>query len=135
MQKRKNKRIVKPIIDSIPRNLLNSTIFGIISFILFLAIFSLVLLKTDISSDKFYILVLISSGISVLVGSLAASIYVKKNKLLVGLISTITVNVIEFLILLCFNNAELSVKIYFMFPIGLILGFIGCVIGSNIKAS
>lgn len=119
--------------NGFPANIIRGFISGIIAFIGFTAIFSLVILKTSIPEKYFFIMVLISSALSALMGSLIACVNNKSKNLIIGMSVAIALLLAEFVILLCFNNAKLSNNIYFMFPSVLALGFIGCVIGTNIR--
>ena len=114
-------------------NIIKGFIFGIVSFIAFTAIFSLVILKTAIPEKYFFIMVLVSSAMSAMVGSLTACIKNKSKNLIIGMSVSIALLLAEFIILLCFNNANLSNNIYFMIPSVVALGFLGCVIGANIR--
>ena len=129
MQKSKTKTLNNSIIN----NTLKGMMAGIVSFTVFLAIFSLVILKTDIESRLFFIFILITVGLSAFIGSFFTSAAAKKTRLLNGLLTTLILLVLEFILLLCFNNASLSVKVYLMIPIGILLGFIGGALGSNLR--
>ncbi len=118
-------------------SVLINTLTGIISgetiFILFLALSSLVILNTTVNKELFFIFVLGSSGISVLAGSIFSSIKAKKGKFLNGLLTSLILLVSQFLLLICFNNALLSVKIYLLVPLTALSGFAGSAVGSNVK--
>ncbi|MBQ8209698.1 MAG: TIGR04086 family membrane protein [Clostridia bacterium] len=133
MPKSKKQKRNKPDSNSIFKCFLIGLISGLVSFVVFLAVFSIVILNTDIPTTYFFIMVLIASGISSIVCAAGASISSSKNKLIIGMLCSITVIIIQFVILLCFNNADLSSKIYLMFPADIVAGFIGCVIGANIR--
>lgn len=129
MQKRKTKLSS----NSIFGNTLKGVMTGVISYIVLLSIFSLIILKTNIPSNLFFIFILISIGISVFIGSTFSSFIAKKSRFLNGMLTDVILIVIDFVLLLCFNNASLSVKIYLIIPVAIIFGFFGSAIGSNIR--
>ena len=114
-------------------HMLKGFIAGLLSFIILIAVFSLVVLKSSIPEKYFFILVLAASAVSSLIGSLAACFKNKSKNLIIGMSVAIILLLTEFIILLCFNNANLSNSVYLMFPSALALGFIGCIIGANIR--
>lgn len=114
-------------------NIFRGVISGIICFIVFLAATSLIVLKTAIAEKYFCILVLAVCAISSFVCAMTSCIKNKSRNLVIGMTSSIALLVLEFLVLLCFNSASVSNNLYFIIPANLILGFIGCVIGSNIR--
>ena len=112
--------------------LIKSSVIGILAFVIMLAIFSIVIMNSEIASHNFFIMVLVASGIAAIVSSLVSSIFAYRYSLITGMLAVIIITSIQFLILLCLNNADLSMKVYLMFPINFVAGFIGCVAGTNI---
>lgn len=133
MQKSKKQIRKKSVNNSFSISLIKGILSGIAGYVIFLALFSVVILKSNISNDNYFIMVLISSCVSSVVAAVVSSISIQKSKLVTGMLSTIIVTIIQFIILLCFNNIDLSVKVYLMFPINIVIGFLGSIIGTNIK--
>lgn len=119
--------------NSIFANILKGLITGITTFLVVLAVFSLIILKTDISGSLFYIFVLITVGLSAFFGSFVTAVCAKKSRLIIAMFTALFLLSMSFILLLCFNNASLSVKIYLSAPIAVLFGFIGGVTGSNIR--
>lgn len=106
---------------------------GIVSFAIMLSVFSIVIMNYHTANSMLQFYVLICSGVSSLIVSLAASMSVKTKRLIYGMAVAIVTGITEFLILLCFNNSGLTGQVYILFPIVIVMGFVGCVIGTNIK--
>lgn len=115
------------------KSLLFSFFAGIFTFVAFLAVFSVVIMNFLIDKELFFLFVLLSSGISSFVCSITACRLSAQKKLIFSMSSSIILSVAEFLTILCFNNASLSNFVYFLFPIVIFFGFVGCVIGINVR--
>ncbi len=124
---RKNKTINNPITDTGI-----SLLIGNISFIAFICTSALIITKIQIKSDILYLLIIISSALSSLITSFVSARKARKNKLLFGIISSGLLVIFHFLIILCFNNSDLAVKTYLIFPADIVTGLIGAVTGINI---
>ena len=109
-----------------------STLIGIAIFIILLAVSSLLILNINIQSDRLYILILVTSRISVIVGATCGSFTASGKRLISGMTVTLILTVIEFVLLSCFNNIAISNKIIIIFPIAVISGFIGSITGTNV---
>ena len=134
MAKRKNSSAKKQTGSrEVPVAVFSGALSGVIAFIVFLSAFSLMILKTNIPEQYFFLMTLVCGGLSSFIGSLFASRKAGSKKLLCGMFTAVFLLIAEFLLLLCFNKASMSNYIYLMFPISLFLGFIGCVIGTNIR--
>lgn len=118
--------------STILSKILYSTITGILIFVILLAVSSLLILNIFIPSEYLYILILIASGLSVITGSAFGSFTANTKKLFFGMAVALTLTVIEFILLLCFNNIAISEKIIMILPVSVISGFIGSVAGANI---
>ena len=118
--------------STILSKILYSTITGILIFVILLAVSSLLILNIFIPSEYLYILILIASGLSVIAGSAFGSFTANTKKLFFGMAVALTLTVIEFVLLLCFNNIAISEKIIMILPVSVISGFIGSVAGVNI---
>ena len=112
--------------------LILSVIAGIFIFVVLLCISAFIITKVAIKKEFLFLFIIASSGISSLLSSFAASNKISKNKLFAGLISALTITVIQFLIILCLNNNNLALKTYFIIPTDIILGFLGSIAGINI---
>ncbi len=117
----------------VPYSVFTGALSGVIAFIICLSAFSLIILKTNISEQYFFLMTLVCGGLSSFVGSLFAVRKAGSKKLPCGMFTAVFLLIVEFLLLLCFNKATMSNYIYLMFPISLFFGFIGCVIGINIR--
>lgn len=119
--------------NSIVKNTLYGVISGAIVFLIAVIGFSVVVLKTNIENKFLFIFIIITSSLSSVIGSLTSAISAKRTRLLNGLLTTLILIIAEFLLLLLFNNSSLSLKIYFIIPSGIITGFLGSALGSNVK--
>lgn len=119
--------------NGVLKNLLISLMIGMIAFIGMMTVVSLIILNIAISQEYIYILVLIASGFSSLLGAAFACVFATGKRLITGMGLSVALAIIEFVLLLCFNNISLSNNIYFLLPTVIIFGFLGCLIGSNIK--
>lgn len=117
----------------VPYAVFSGVLFGVPAYVACLSVFSLIILKTNILEQYFFLMTLCCGGLSSFAGSLFASRKAGSKKLLSGMFTAVFLLIAEFLLLLCFNKADMSNYIYLMFPISLLLGFIGCVIGTNIR--
>ncbi|MCD7775216.1 MAG: TIGR04086 family membrane protein [Clostridiales bacterium] len=129
--KTKNKAAKKDV--SIIKNFLCPAILGIFIFIIFLIIFSFVIIKTNIEENMFWLFALAASVLSSFFTAAVSSRTASGKRLVNGMLSVIILIVGEFTVLLCFNNAALDEKIYLMFPGMLLFGFFGCVTGINLR--
>ena len=118
--------------NNVVSKILYSAITGIVVFIILLAVSSLLILNILIPSERLYILILVASGISVIIGSACGSFTAYGRKLFFGMTVTLILTVIEFILLLCINNIAISINIIMMLPVSVISGLIGSVTGANI---
>lgn len=117
----------------VPYALFSGALFGVVVFVVCLSVFSLLILKINIPEEYFFLMMLVCGALSSLTGSLRASLKAGRKKLFSGMVTALFLLIVEFLLLLCFNKAGMSNLIYLMFPVSLVFGFIGCIIGSNIR--
>lgn len=129
MQKIKHQSSANPTLKGILRGF----IAGITCFIISTSICSLVILKNEIRQDLFFIFVLICAGISSFFCALITASSVKKSRLIFALASAVVLLITEFTVLLCFNNASLSVKVYLIVPVMILFAVFGGIIGSNLR--
>lgn len=128
---RKTKKIKQD--RGIFKSILVSFFIGLFAFITVLSIISLIIMKVSAQNEYLFVFVLVASGISAFFGAVFSCIWLSSRRLLFGMSTSATLAVIEFIILLCFNNIALSNLVYLLFPIAVCCGFFGCVIGINIK--
>ncbi len=109
--------------------------FGIalILTVIFVWIYALILVKTNIQENTITPVVIIISGISVLIGSSIACLHVKKN----GIINGACIGGIYYAILYILSSIALcgfaiNIKSLIMIATGILLGGIGGIIGVNI---
>lgn len=115
------------------KSILISLFIGLFAFVAVLSISSFIILKVSMQNEYLFIFVLVASGISAFLGSVSSCILLSSKRLISGMSIAAVFSVIEFIILLCFNNIALSNLVYLLFPIDMLCGFFGCVIGTNIK--
>lgn len=133
MSKTKAKSTKKQKELGLPLNLLKGITVGILAFCILILICSLIVLKTAIESKYFFLLMFAASALSVFIGAASTCRSAGSRKLIAGMLTTAILLGIQFVILFCFNSAALSNSIYFIIPIDMIFGFLGCVAGANIR--
>ncbi len=101
-------------------------------FMVFLCLSALVITKVQINSNYLFILIIISSAISSLFTSFYTSHVTNKNKLIFGVASSVILILMHFIIILCFNNSNLALKTYLIFPADIITALIGAIAGINL---
>lgn len=107
--------------------------FGFLIFIIVLIISSFLIMNILMPTEHLYLFVLLASGLSS-ISCTAFTCFSQKHRLLFfSMISTAILAIIEFLILLCFNNLSLSAYVYFLFPIVILCSFLSCVLITNVK--
>ncbi len=124
---KRNKTVNNPLIDTGI-----SLLIGNIVFLIFVCISALIITSVQIKNEYLYLLVIISSALSSFISSFYISRKIKKNKLIFGLVSSVALVIFHFIIILCFNNSDLAIKTYLIFPADIIMGIIGAVTGINI---
>lgn len=119
--------------SSTARKSLISLFIGLCSFITVLIISSFVIMNVSIQAEYLFIFVLTASGISAIVCSTSVCIQQKHRILVFSVIISLILAIIEFLIILCFNNVRFSHYVYLLFPIMILCSFISCIIVLNLK--
>lgn len=112
-------------------NILKGLITGLLIFFLFLSVFSITIINTDISDRYLYLFILISSAFSEFSGSFITGLFQRKSRVIIATTTSIILLIFTFILLLCFNNASLSVRIYLLIPVALVFGFTGSLAGAN----
>lgn len=108
-------------------------LIGFFIFILILTVSSFIILSIPAEYKHLHIFVMIATALSALFCAVFSCVSVGKNRLITGMSVTMMLSITEFIVLLCFNNISLSYNIYFLFPIAIFFGFVGSVIGINVK--
>lgn len=119
--------------SSVLKKYITAIFAGLFTFIVILTISSFIIINISIPTEYLFAFVLLSSGISAIFGSVF-SCFLQTSKLLFsGMFVSAILAIIEFLVLLCFNNVSLSNFIYLLFPVVIVAGFLGCIIAINVK--
>ena len=114
-------------------SILKGFIISLILTIIFIWIYALLLVKTNIQESTIAPVVITISGISVLIGSSIACLNIKKNGILNGAcIGGMYYAVIYVLSSIALCGFAINVKSLIMIVIGVLLGGIGGIIGVNI---
>ena len=114
-------------------SILKGFIISLILTIIFIWIYALLLVKTNIQESTIAPVVITISGISVLIGSSIACLHIKKNGILNGAcIGGMYYAVIYVLSSIALCGFAINVKSLIMIVIGVLLGGIGGIIGVNI---
>ena len=112
---------------------------GIIISVIFtficLFIFSCLLVYTDIREDLIQPVIIVTTGISILIGSMIGNRKQNKNGIINGGVIGLIYMLVIYLISSIINggNFNLNIQSIMMIGIGLIGGMIGGIIGVNIK--
>ena len=126
-RKKRNKTISNPIHIAVL-----SLISGNIIFIVCICISATVITNIHIKQDYLYLLIIASSAFSSLFSSFCTSAKIRKNKLISGLLMSVSIVTLHFIIILCFNNSSLAIKTYLIFPADIIMGLTGAIAGINL---
>ncbi len=114
--------------------ILKGSISAIILSALFMLIFAMLLCYTNIQENTMIPVIFVTTGISILIGSMISTRKIKKNGLinggLVGLIYIITLYIVSSLFLAGFSITFNSIL---MLIIGATMGMIGGIIGVNLN--
>ena len=119
--------------SSVAKKSILSLFFGLVAFIFALVISSFIIMNIYIPSEYIFIFVLIASGISAILCATMMCVLQKHRVLILSMIISVILSIIEFLILLCFNNINLSGYVYLLFPIVIFFSFVTNVVVLNIK--
>ena len=110
-----------------------AVVSGLLMFVIVLIISSFLIMNVLIPTDNLYLFVLLASGLSAISCSVFTCFLHKHRLLFFSMILTAILAIIEFLILLCFNNLSLSAYVYLLFPVVIICSFLSCVLITNVK--
>ena len=128
-----NKKKTKSASSSLPMAVLKGFIAGVAAYLILIMISSAVILNVSIQNKYLFLFMLASAGVSAIVGSSLTAKSAPSKKLPLGMAASVILLILQMIILMCFNNASMSNLVYLNIPVNLILGFIGCIIGSNIR--
>lgn len=118
------------IIKCISKGVIISILFTIIA----LSIFSILLVKTNISEETIDIVITVITCISILVGSSISMNRVKKNGLVNGaIIGAIYISIIYLISSIINSNFTINRASIIMMTLGIIGGVLGGIVGINIK--
>ncbi len=110
---------------------------GVISFVclvLFLLVFSAILTYTNVNEGLIPVVTIVINAVSILIGSSIATIHIKKNGILNGLIIGFIYMFLIYIISGTLNNNfSLQLQSILLVIFGVIAGGIGGIIGVNIK--
>ena len=115
-------------------NILKGTVISIISTIIFLFIFSIILTYTNINEGFINPVIIITTAISIFIGSSIANLNMKKNGLINGaLIGGMYLISIYILASIINKNFTLTTQSIIIIISGMICGMIGGIVGVNKK--
>lgn len=118
------------IIKCISKGVIISILFTIIA----LSIFSILLVKTNISEETIDIVIPVITCVSILVGSSISMNRVKKNGLVNGaIIGAIYISIIYLISSIVNSNFTINRASIIMMTLGIIGGVLGGIVGINIK--
>lgn len=129
-----NEKIESLNIDNNIKVIIKGSIISFISLLIFLLIFSILLTYTNLEESTIPIATIIINTISILIGSSIATIHIKKN----GIINGIVIGFIYMLLIYLISgilNSDFALPLQSILIIlfGIIAGGIGGIIGVNIK--
>lgn len=108
-----------------------SVLFGNIIFSIMLSVFAILIMNISVKSEYLFLFIIASSALAIFISAIYSSRKISKNRLLSGMISGTIIVLIHFLIILCFNNAQLAMRTYFIFPSAILSSFLGSITGIN----
>ncbi|MBQ8228502.1 MAG: TIGR04086 family membrane protein [Clostridia bacterium] len=132
MKKNKKKRSVsKNGNTNLIKAILTGSVAGIVSFFALTAILALLAYKQDFEDNYYTALILFSSGVSAFVSGFAAVLPVKRNGLVLGLLSVLPV----FLIIIAVSSvvSRTGVGLFGWIALGIMLvsGAVGGIVAAN----
>lgn len=116
-------------------NNLKGLIISIITTIVLILAFSAILVKTNFREDYIDTVIIIISSISILIGTSIATIKLKKNGIVSGILISLTYMLILYMFSSILNgNFSIGIETVSMLFFGILLGILGGIIGVNIKS-
>lgn len=120
--------------NNIAKILLKGSAISFVSLLILLFAFSAILTYTNIDESIIPIATIVINTVSILIGSSIATIHLKKNGILNGLIIGIIYMLLIYLISGIINSSfALELQAILLIAFGIIAGGIGGIIGVNIK--
>lgn len=114
---------------------LKGLIISVITTITLILIFSSILVKTNFREEYIDTVIIIISSISILIGTSIATIKLKKNGIINGIIISITYMLTLYIFSSILNgNFSVGTETIYMLILGIVLGILGGIIGVNIKS-
>lgn len=115
------------------KEIIKGYICSIITSAIFLFIYAVVLMNTNIQENTIKVVVVIITGISILIGSSLSSLKIKKN----GLFNGIVVGIVYIMSLYILSSIAISgfainLSTVIMIIVGIVFGGIGGIVGVNI---
>ncbi|MBO5349963.1 MAG: TIGR04086 family membrane protein [Clostridia bacterium] len=117
------------------KSIMKGIIISYIITIVFIVLFSLILVKTNIKEQYINTVVIIISSVSILIGTSISTIKLNKHGIINGIIISSMYMIILYVFSSILNQSFLiSINTIIMFIVGIILGILGGIIGVNIKS-
>lgn len=129
-----NKKIYKKVKAQTPfMTVLKLYISGIIAFIFILSMFALIVMNIYTPQNMMRIYVIADAAVVSFIISVICCRVIQHKKLIFGMTLSLLTVISEFILILCFNSADITPETYLMFPVVLIISLIGCITGSNMR--
>lgn len=129
-----NEKIENLNINNNIKSIMKGSIVSFISLLILLFIFSLILAYTNIEESIIPIATIIINTVSILIGSSIATIHLKKNGILNGIIIGFAYMLLIYLISGLLNSDfNLPIQSIVLIIFGIVSGGVGGIIGVNIK--
>lgn len=114
------------------KEIIKGYICSIITSVIFLFIYAVVLVNTNVQESTMKVVIIIITGLSILIGSSLSSLKIKKN----GLFNGIVVGIIYIMSLYVLSSIAISgfainLSTVIMIMVGIVLGGIGGIVGVN----
>lgn len=110
-----------------------TSMFTVLLYILLFAVSGFICYKTDIPTDKYYIIMLIISGISALAGGFRNARVNKEKGLINGIIGSVPVILITITAGLLFNNGIPGIYMLLPIVVSLISGAVSGTVAINMR--
>jgi len=122
------------VINNTAKIILKGGVISFVCLVLFLLAFSAILTYTNVNEGLIPVVTIVINAVSILIGSSIATIHIKKNGILNGLIIGFIYMFLVYIISGTLNNNfSLQLQSILLIVFGIIAGGIGGIIGVNIK--
>ncbi len=115
------------------KNILFGSLAGTVVFFIVISLFTLIILKNDLSEDFYPIFLLFAGALSAFSGGFISVIPVKRNGLILGILSTLPTYFIIFAVSSIVNRTGISIYGWIMLGIMILFGGISGIIAANKK--